>query len=62
MMVMLLTWSTQLEYRLGHRLSSAKIIKFSLSTKADADIILWHVYALLGNDREISSYTTAIAK
>jgi hypothetical protein len=24
--------------------------------------ILWHVDPLLGNDREISSYTTAIAK
>jgi hypothetical protein len=25
-------------------------------------IILWHVDSLLGNDREISSYTTADAK
>jgi hypothetical protein len=24
--------------------------------------ILWHVNSLLGNDREISSYTTAVAK
>jgi hypothetical protein len=25
-------------------------------------LILWHVYPLLGNDREITSYTTAAAR
>jgi hypothetical protein len=24
--------------------------------------ILWHVYPLLGNDREISNYATVVAK
>jgi hypothetical protein len=37
--------------------------KISGKTKTEIErIILWHVNSLLGKDREISNYTTAVAK
>jgi hypothetical protein len=34
----------------------------SLQIQWNIDLILWHAEPLLGNDREISSYTTEVAK
>jgi hypothetical protein len=45
-------------YRLEGMLSKAN---YKLSSQRET-YILWHVYSFIGNDCEISNYTTAIAK